>query len=282
MNPAYTHLKQRFHQTFSVDNAHPGLVQAEVRCVFWMEGVCCEAGAGSTAVSQTCVLRMVSLPRHPELGFLSPAPKAEVPGNLNVQIPPSSCPQRPKAERCKPLLTSYRPLLTPQMFTAISCALSPPLLLLCSGTQPTAHCCRCLTDRQTELPGWTGRVSEVMQSLLTSQSPKPAVHTHLTLTPLCSSHPAPHSSPELSTPTAPGHINHDPEGHLCHLEHHPGGPELYELQREIKQLFLLIPAFSLCNLLCPILLCTSLTNPPDKALFAHVKTTPNFHLHLSL
>lgn len=141
-----------------------------------MEGVCCEAGAGllapkgagSTAVSQTCVLRMVSLPHHPELAFLSPASKAEVPGYLNVQIPPSSCPHRPKPERCKPLLTSYQPLLTPQMFTAISCAASPQriqaaLVLLSSGTQPTqqllpgaAHCCRCLTDRQSCLAGQAG------------------------------------------------------------------------------------------------------------------------------
>lgn len=44
-------------------------------------------GAGSTAVSQPCVLRTVSLPRQPELGFLSTGSKAEVPGHLYVQIP---------------------------------------------------------------------------------------------------------------------------------------------------------------------------------------------------
>lgn len=127
-------------------------------------------------------------------------------------------------------------------------------------------------DRETELPGWTGQVSEVMQPLLTSQNLKPAVHTHPCTTFL----------PELSIPTAPSYTNHDPEGHLCHLEHHPGESQLYELQLEIKQLFLLILAFSLCNLLCPILLCMSLTNPPGKDLFAHIKTTPSFHLHVSL
>lgn len=36
-------------------------------------------GAGSTAVSQPCVLRTVSLPHQPELGFLSTGSKAEVP-----------------------------------------------------------------------------------------------------------------------------------------------------------------------------------------------------------
>lgn len=92
-----------------------------------------------------------------------------------------------KPERCKPLLTSYRPLLTPQMFTAISCAVSSQSIQAALGAAFLKHpakaalsSCSLLQvfDRQTELPGWTGQVSEVMQSLLTSQNPQPAVHTH--------------------------------------------------------------------------------------------------------
>lgn len=134
---------------------------------------------------------------------------------------PSSCPHRPKPESSKPLFTFYQSFPTPQMSAAISWAVSSQRIHLhwCISTA-AAQCCRCWTDTQTELPGWTGRVSEVMQSLLISPNLEPAVHTR----------PAPHSSPELSTPTASGHINHDPERHLCHLQHHPGGAQLYELR----------------------------------------------------
>lgn len=122
--------------------------------------------------------------------FYQQAQKQKFQDIFMYKYQPSSCPHRPKSERVKPLLTTYQPLLTPQMFTAIFCAVSfqsiqPALVLVPSSIQPmqqllsvAVHCCRCLTDRQTELPRWTGRVSEVMQSFLTSQNLKPAVHTH--------------------------------------------------------------------------------------------------------
>lgn len=170
-SPAYTYFKQvsqNLFPPFSVDN--PQRVITVRGKVFYGWQVCVlrqnlacwlPQGAASTAVSQPCTLRMVSLPRHPELGFLSTGSKAEAQDTFMSKHQPSSCPQRPKSETCKLLLISYNP----QMFTASSCAvpsqsIQAALGLVSPSTQPmqqllsvAVHRCRCLTERQSCLAG---------------------------------------------------------------------------------------------------------------------------------
>lgn len=217
------------------DRTWPAGSLRELEALLWVSRVC----------SERCHC-LVSL----SWVFYQQAQKQKFQDIFMYEYQPSSCPHRPKSERVKPLLTSYQPLLTPQMFTAIFCAVSfqsiqPALVLVPSNIQPmqqllsvAVHCCRCLTDRQSCLTGQAGCLKWCNHS-------RPLKTLSLQFTHV----PAPHSSTELRIPTASSHINHDPEGHLCHLEHHPGRSELYELQIEIKQLFLPIPAFSLRNLL---------------------------------